>query len=80
MDSHTPSEIAEVIAPQFPDTKVSTIAVIVERYKAQDTWNDSLVFSKDGYELLLTILRESGELIEEPPYDSLVNTEFVETK
>lgn len=77
VDSHTPSEIAEVIAPQFPDTEVSTIAVIVERYGKQDTWNDSLVFSKDGYELLLSILRESGELKAEPPYDLLVNTEFV---
>lgn len=77
VSSHTPKEIADVIAPQFKDTDPATIAIIVERYQKQDTWNDNLIFSKDSYSLLLTILKESGELKKEPPYESLVNTEFV---
>ena len=49
VNSHSSEDIAKVIAPQFPDTDADTIAVIVERYKSQDTWKNDLVFSKDSF-------------------------------
>ncbi len=70
--SHTPEEIADVIAPQFKDTDKETMAIIIKRYADQDTWKKDLVFEKDAYELLLDILDEAGQLIASHEYDKLL--------
>lgn len=76
VNTHTSKEIAAVIAPQFPDTDEETIAIIVERYKEQDTWKSDLVFSEESFTLLQDILYEAGVIKEYAPYSDLVNTEF----
>lgn len=76
VNSHTPEEIAEVIAPQFEETPVTTITAIVTRYYEQDTWKDNLVFEEDAFTLLQNILEEAGELPARVPYEDLVNTDF----
>lgn len=77
VQSHTPEEIAEVIAPQFKETDLGTITTIVKRYYDQDTWKENLVFEKESFELLQDILQEAGELNERVEYKKLVNTEYV---
>ena len=74
--SHTPEEIAAVIAPQFPENDIDTLTAIVRRYSAQDTWKDSLVFEKDSFELLQDILDSAGELPARAEYSKLVTTEY----
>ena len=76
VQTHTPAEIAKVIAPQFAETDLSTIETIVGRYAAQDTWKADLVFSEDSFTLLENILEEAGELDGRVPYADLVNTSF----
>lgn len=76
VNSHTPEEIAEVIAPQFEETDIDTLTTIVERYYAQDTWKEDLVFEKDSFELLENILKDAGVLEKYVPYEDLVNTDF----
>ena len=78
VNEHNSEEIADVIAPQFPDTKEDTIASIVSRYQEQDTWKTDVIFSEDSYQLLLDILEESDQLTERPEYTDLVTTEFAE--
>lgn len=78
VNSHSSEDIAKVIAPQFPDTDVDTIAIIVERYKSQDTWKNDLVFSKDSFTLLQDILYEAGVIKEYAPYSDLVDTDFAQ--
>ena len=78
VNSHSAEEIAEVIHPQFPENDVSTLAVIVDRYKKQDTWKTDAVFTKDSFNLLQNILEEAGELDARVPYEDLVTTEFAE--
>lgn len=78
VNSHSSEDIAKVIAPQFPDTDADTIAVIVERYKSQDTWKNDLVFSKDSFTLLQDILYEAGVIKEYAPYSDLVDTGFAQ--
>ena len=77
VQSHTPEEIAEVIAPQFKETDLDTITTIVKRYYDQDTWKENLVFEKESFELLQDILQEAGELNERVEYKKLVNTEYL---
>ncbi|HIR13622.1 MAG TPA: ABC transporter substrate-binding protein [Candidatus Choladousia intestinavium] len=78
VNSHTPEEIAAVIAPQFPETDVETITAIVTRYYEQDTWKEDLIFEKESFELLQDILESAQELTERVPYEALVTTEFAE--
>ena len=75
---YTAEEIAKTIAPQFKETPVDKIAIIVGRYKDQDTWKDNTVFEKDSFELLENILQEAGELNQRVPYEDLVTTQFSE--
>lgn len=76
VNSHSAEEIAKTIQPQFKETPLENITVIVERYKTQDTWKQDTVFEKDSFELLQNILEEAGELPRRVPYEDLVVTEF----
>lgn len=76
VNSHTPAEIAEVIAPQFEETDLETITTIVERYYNQNTWKTDLIFEEDSFTLLQNILEEAGELSERVPYEDLVDITF----
>ncbi len=76
VNSHTAEEIAETIHPQFKETDVKTIAAIVDRYKAQDTWKGDTIFEEESFDLLQNILEEAGELPARVPYGDLVTTEF----
>ncbi len=76
VNSHTSSEIAEAIAPQFQETDIETLTKIVERYKSQDTWKGDTIFEKNSFDLLKDILTQAGELDAEAPYDKLVTTDF----
>ena len=76
VQTHTPEEIAEVIAPQFEETEPETITTIVKRYYEQETWKSNLIFEQDSFDLLQNILESAGELKERAPYEKLVTTEF----
>lgn len=76
--SHTPEEIAKVIAPQFAETDMETLTTIVARYHEQDTWKENLIFEQDAFDLLQNILDDAGVLKERVPYEDLVTREFAE--
>ncbi len=76
VQSHTPEEIAKVIAPQFSETDLETITTIVKRYHEQDTWKENLIFEKESFELLQDILEDAGELNQRVKYENLVTTEY----
>lgn len=78
VQSHTPEEIAQIIAPQFEETDLDTITTIVSRYASQDTWKGDLIFEKDSFDLLQNILEESGELDGRVPYEELVDTTYAQ--
>lgn len=78
VQDHTPEEIAKVIAPQFPETNMDTLTIIVDRYYQQDTWKDNLIFQEDAFSLLQNILKDSGVLEKNVPYEDLVTREFAE--
>ena len=78
VQSHTPEEIAKVIAPQFSETDLETITTIVKRYHEQDTWKENLIFEKESFELLQDILEDAGELNQRVKYENLVTTEYAD--
>lgn len=76
VETHSPEEIAAVIAPQFAETDPDTITAIVKRYQDQDTWKMDLIFEQESFELLQDILEDAGELKERVPYENLVTVEY----
>ena len=76
VNSHSSEEIAKVISPHFKETPVDKLALIVDRYKSQDTWKEDTVFEENSFTLLKRILEEAGELKAEVPYNELVTTDF----
>ena len=78
VQNHTPEEIAKVIQPQFKETDIDTLTVIITRYHEQDTWKDNLIFEQANFDLLQDILDEAGVLSQKAPYKKLVNTSFAE--
>lgn len=76
VNSHSAREIAEAIQPQFKETDIDTIEIIVERYLSQDTWKENAIFEEESFTLLKNILEEAGELDGDAPYADLVNTDF----
>ena len=78
VQTHSPEEIAKVIAPQFKETDMKTLTTIVKRYYEQDTWKSDLIFEEDSFELLQDILETAGELKERVPYKELATTTFAE--
>ena len=78
VNTHTPEEIAAVIAPQFEETDIKTIETIVKRYYEQETWKDNLIFEESSFDLLQNILMDAGELDSPVPYDKLVDTSYAE--
>lgn len=76
VQSHTPEEIAKVIAPQFPETEEDALVAVVTRYYEQGTWKENLVFEKESFELLQDILQDAGVISERAPYEELVDTDL----
>ena len=78
VSTHSPEEIATVIAPQFPETDLATVTSIVTRYYQQDTWKDNLIFNEESFQLLQDILQDAGELSRRTEYTDLVTTSFAQ--
>ena len=76
VNSHTPEEIAEVIAPQFKETSKADLIKIITRYAEQDTFKETPIFDENGYELLQDILEQAGELKERVPFETLVDNTY----
>lgn len=74
--NHTPEEIADVIKDQFPDTSKKDLITIIKRYKDQDTYKTTPVFSKKGFYLLQDILKDAGELKETIPFQTLIDNTY----
>lgn len=78
VNSHTAEEIAKVIKPQFEEMDETSLAIIIERYKVQDTWKTDLIFTKEAFDLLQDILMDAKVMENTVPYEDLVTTQFAE--
>lgn len=78
--THPASEIAEVIAPQFPDTSLKTLTTVVQRYLDIDAWNETPVMKQEALERLETVMETAGVLkhSEWVDFSNLVNNTFAE--
>ena len=80
VQTHPASEIAEVIAPQFPDTSVKTLTTVVQRYLDIDAWNATPAMEQSALERLETVMETAGVLRHDEwvDFETLVNNSFAE--
>lgn len=64
--------IAKSILEFFPDTSLSDLTKVIERYKSQDTWPKTTDFTKESFEHLQKIMIASNELKQIVPYEELI--------
>ena len=67
-------QVAELIAPAFPDIAPEIRRRAVARYLRQDTWSRDPVVRRAGYEYLQTILLDGGFITRSHRYEDLVDT------
>jgi len=78
VDEHSAKEIAELIAPSFPDTDVKILESSIARYKDIEAYAKTPVMKEEAYEKLQTVMSEAGELKQKAPFDKVVNNSFAE--
>ena len=78
MQSHSMDEVADAIIDYFPNTEKSLLVTVLNRYNDIDVWNSTPYLSKDGFDLLQTVIEEAGELKKRAPYEKIVNNSFAE--
>ena len=73
-----PEEIADVIAPEFPDSDRALLTQVAARYKEIGVWSEDPVMSRNAYENLLEIIREAGVIDRAPYFRDVVDNRFAE--
>ena len=68
--------IAESIHSEFPDMSINDLANSIERYRRQDTWNETTMLTEDSFNHLQDIMIAAGELKEKAPFKKLVDNSF----
>lgn len=71
VEEHSPEEIAQVIAPQFPDSDVELLTKVAENYKAIGAWKTEPMMYEEDFEQMLTIIDRAGQLDARPAFTAL---------
>ena len=66
--------IAENILGFFPDTSLNDLTSAIERYKQNDTWPNTITFTKNSFDHLQDIVIEAGFLDKKVEYNDLIYT------
>lgn len=64
--------IAEIIAPEFPDTSINTLIKVIDRYKAADTWPTTTTFSEESFTHMQNIMENAKQLTNRVNYQDLI--------
>ncbi len=73
---HSAKEIAEAIAPSFPDSDIELITKVVENYKQIDAWKNDPVCKESDFNQLIKVITDAGITVENPDYDKIVDNSF----
>jgi NitT/TauT family transport system substrate-binding protein len=73
---HSAEEIAQLIAPSFPDIEPEIRTRAVARYLQQHTWAREPLLREEGFDYLQDILIGGGFISKRYPYTEHVNAEF----
>jgi len=66
-------KIAEVIAPQFPDSSIDDMTMMIDNYKKYDSWLETPFITETSFNNLQDLLLDNKLLKEKYPYNKLIN-------
>jgi len=72
----TAREVADAIAPSFPDTDINTIETVVQRYMDIDAFSENGMMSEVDFNRLCDILANAGELTADVAFADIVDNTF----
>lgn len=72
------NEIADAVAPFFPDTDIDIIRSVVKRYKDQGSYATDPIIDDKEWDNLQNVMQEAGELQEPADFGKLVDNKFAE--
>ena len=80
VQSHSDAEVAQVIAPHFPDTELSVLEQVVARYRAIGAWCATPVMSPEPFQRLQQVMLRAGVIAPEDLVDfhTLVENRFAQ--
>ena len=76
VDNHSSEEIARIVIEYFPDTSLSDMITIVNRYKDGEAWKKNITINDDEWKHIQEIMKASSELDKYVEYDELVFDEY----
>ena len=74
--SHDSKDIAKIMLDYFPDTTLSDMEMIVDRYKNGEAWKKNITISEDEWLHIQEIIEAAGELDKYAPYDKLIYNKY----
>lgn len=78
VDTHTAGEVARVVSEYFPDTSLSDMTTIVNRYKEGEAWKKNIIISEDEWDHIQDIMKASSELDKYVEYNKLIFDDYFE--
>ena len=78
VDTHTAGEVARVVSEYFPDTSLSDMTTIVNRYKEGEAWKKNIIISEDEWDHIQEIMKASSELDKYVEYNKLIFDDYFE--
>ncbi|REE68799.1 NitT/TauT family transport system substrate-binding protein [Paenibacillus taihuensis] len=78
VQEHSVNEIADAVAPFFPDTDIELIRGVVKRYKDQGSFATDPIIDSTEWANLQDIMMQAGELKEAADFNKLVDNSYAE--
>lgn len=72
VNSNDSKTIAEIIGPEFPDTKLEDLIIAIEQYKKNDTWPTTTNFTKESFDHMQDIMINAKQLEKKVNYSDLI--------
>ena len=69
-------DVAKIVSEYFPDTSLSDMITIVNRYKEGEAWKKNITINEDEWEHIQEIMKASSELDKFVEYDKLIFDEY----
>lgn len=64
--------IAEIILKEFPDTSLSDMITVIDRYKEADTWPKTTDFTEESFNHMQDIMINANQLETKVNYNDLI--------
>ncbi len=79
VSDHTPEEIAEAIAPQFPDADMELLTAVARNYQSIGAWCETPVMREEDFVRMQDIIEGARELSSRVPFEAIVDNTIAQT-